>query len=168
MQGCVGFYFLLFDIYTTDILLFCTRVMKRCFLGHFRLKLTPFPYRLWQRFRLTKYVLNWIKSWVTFENYFLTSPIRYHYPSAIYRVGNDLNPPPHHSLNYNNLKKSTLIKSKYDQCPTLLPNFRNLNHYMMPENFHSFVRFWTLKILRKMLFFTSKHENFINFNKNIS
>ena len=85
MQGCVGFYFLLFDIYTTDILLFCTRVMKRCFLGHFRLKLTPFPYRLWQRFRLTKYVLNWIKSWVTFENYFLTSPIRYHYPSAIYR-----------------------------------------------------------------------------------
>ena len=71
MQGCVGFYFLLFDIYTTDILLFCTRVMKRCFLGHFRLKLTPFPYRLWQRFRLTKYVLNWIKSWVTFENYFI-------------------------------------------------------------------------------------------------
>ena len=143
MQGCVGFYFLLFDIYTTDILLFCTRVMKRCFLGHFRLKLTPFPYRLWQRFRLTKYVLNWIKSWVTFENYFLTSPIRYHYPSAIYWVGNDLSPLPHHSLNHNNLKNIHILsgvlfktfiwcfiqkmKSKYDQCPTLLPNIRNLS-----------------------------------------
>ena len=83
---------------------------------------------------------NYILSYVG-KPIFLISPIRHHYLESLYRVGNDLNPPPHHSLNYNNLKKSTLIKSKYDQCPTLLPNFRNLNHYMMPENFHSFVRF---------------------------
>ena len=46
MHGCVGFYFLRLYIYITEILSFGTRVMKRCFLGHFRLKLTPCPHRL--------------------------------------------------------------------------------------------------------------------------
>ena len=45
---------------------------------------------------------------------------------STYRVRNDLNPLPT-SLSYNNLKKYTHIKSKCDQCPTPLPNFRNLS-----------------------------------------
>ena len=70
----------------------------------------------------------------------------------IYRVWNDLRPPPKHSLNQNNLKKSKHITSKYNQCPSLLPNFQYLSYYLMSEHIHSFVRVWTLKIGQKCPF----------------
>ena len=99
---CCFYFLLLLDFYIKGFFLFSRKVMKRSFLGHLRLKLTPCPivYDGKPVIKGRNRDFDWSSmfridldhAWVTFENFFLNFPDLL--SLSICRVRNDLIPSP--------------------------------------------------------------------------